>query len=93
MAVTTTLKLPDELKERIASAAHASGKSSHAFMLEALEAHARLAEMQQSFIADAVAYGAEVDAGGALYAMEEVQAYIIARASGKAAKRPKPVSR
>jgi len=93
MAATTTLKLPEELKERIAFAAQASGKSPHAFMLEALEAQARLAEMRQSFIADAVASGADVDAGGALYAMEEVQAYIAARTSGKPAKRPKPVPR
>ena len=93
MAATTTLKLSEELKARIALSAQASGKSPHAFMLEALEAQARLAEMRQSFIADAVASGVEVDAGGALYAMEDVQAYILARTSGKAAKCPKPVSR
>lgn len=93
MAATTTLKLPEELKARIASAAQASGKSPHAFMLEALEAQARLAEMRESFFADAVASGAEVDAGGALYVMEDVQAYILARTSGKVAKRPKPILR
>lgn len=93
MAATTTLKLPEELKARIASAAQASGKSPHAFMIEALEAQARLAEMRQSFIDDAIASAAEVDAGGALYAMEDVQAYILARTAGKAAKRPKPRDR
>lgn len=93
MAATTTLKLTEELKERIAECAQASGMSPHAFMLGALEAQARLAEMRQAFIADAVASAAEVDAGGALYAMEDVQAYIAACTSGKAAKRPKPVRR
>lgn len=93
MATTTTLKLPEELKERIASAALASGKSPHAFMVEALEAQAHLAEMRQSFLADAVTSAAEVDAGGALYAMDDVHAYILARTSGKAAKRPKAVPR
>lgn len=93
MAATTTLKLPEELKVRIASAAQASGKSSHAFMIEALEAQARLAEMRQSFINDAIASATEVDAGGALYAMEDVQAYILARIAGKTAKRPKPIVR
>ncbi|MDP2761564.1 MAG: CopG family transcriptional regulator [Sideroxyarcus sp.] len=91
MAATTTLKLPEELKARIASAAQVSGKSPHAFMIEALEAQARLAEMRQSFIDDAIASAAEVDAGGALYAMEDIQAYILARTAGKAAKRPKPI--
>ena len=93
MAATTTLKLPEELKARIASAAQASGKSAHAFMVEALEAQARLAEMRQSFINDAIASAAEVDAGGALYAMEDVQEYILARTKGKPAKRPKPITR
>ena len=93
MAATTTLKLPEELKARIASAAQATGKSSHAFMVEALEAQARLAEMRQSFINDAIASATEVDAGGALYAMEDVQAYILARTDGKPAKRPKPIVR
>lgn len=93
MAATTTLKLPEELKARIASAAQASGKSPHAFMVEALEAQARLAEMRQSFINDAIASAAQVDAGGALYAMEDVQAYILARTAGKPAKRPKSIVR
>jgi len=93
MASTTTLKLPEELKARIASAAQATGKSAHAFMVEALETQARLTEMRQSFINDAIASADEVDAGGALYAMEDVQAYILARTAGKAAKRPKPIVR
>ena len=66
MTATTTLKLPEELKVRIASAAQATGKSAHAFMIEALEAQAHLAEMRQSFINDAIASAAEVDAGGAV---------------------------
>ena len=93
MAATTTLKLPEELKARITAAAQASGKSPHAFMVEALETQARLAEMRQSFINDAIASAAEVDAGGALYAMEDVQSYILARTAGKAAKRPKSIAR
>ena len=93
MASTTTLKLSDDLKSRIASVAQASGKAPHAFMVEALEAQARLAEMRQSFLNDALASAAEVDAGGALYAMEDVQAYILKHTAGKSAKRPQPIVR
>jgi predicted transcriptional regulator len=93
MVATTTLKLTDELKARIASVAQASGRTPHAYMIEAMETQTRLAEMRQSFIADAVASAAEVDAGGALYAMEDVQAYILARTAGKASKRPKAIAR
>lgn len=92
MAATTTLKLPEELKARIAPLADSSSKTPHAWMIEALEAQARLAEMRQSFIGDALASAAEVDAGGALFAMQDVHEYIINKAAGKAAKRPKPAS-
>lgn len=90
MAATTTLKLPEELKARIAPLADMAAKTPHAWMIEALEAQARLAEMRQSFIGGALASAAEVDAGGALYAMQDVHEYIIGKAAGKSAKRPKP---
>ena len=92
MAATTTLKLPDELKARIAPLAESAAKTPHAWMIEALEAQARLAEMRQSFINDALASAAEIDAGGALYAMQNVHEYLLAKAACKAAKRPKPAT-
>lgn len=92
MATSTTLKLPDQLKARIAPLADSTAKTPHAWMIEALEAQARLAEMRQSFIGDALASAAEVDAGGALFAMQDVHEYIISKAAGKPAKRPKPAS-
>ncbi len=42
MAVTTTLKLPDDLNERIAPLAAAQGMSPHAWMVEALQAQVAL---------------------------------------------------
>jgi predicted transcriptional regulator len=93
MTTTTTLKLADELRARIAPLAEASGKTPHAWMLEALEAQVALAEMRAAFVRDAEAAAAEIDAGGPLYAAEEVHAYIVARSRGVAAKRPAPVRR
>jgi predicted transcriptional regulator len=93
MVTTTSLKLPDELKARIASIAQLIGKAPHAFMIEAIENQARLAEMRQSFLYDAIASAEDVDAGGALYAMEDLQKFLTARTASKAAKRPKPVAR
>jgi predicted transcriptional regulator len=92
MGTSTTLKLPDQLKARIAPLADSTAKTPHAWMIEALEAQARLAEMRQSFTGDALASAAEVDAGGALYAMQDVHEYIINKAAGKPAKRPKAAS-
>lgn len=90
---TTTLKLSESLKARIAPLADAAGKTPHAWMVDALEAQAALAEMREAFIAHGEAAAAEVDAGGPLYAAEDVHAYIAAKAAGKAAPRPHPVRR
>ena len=93
MAATTTLKLPAPLKSRIAPLAEAAGKAPHAWMIDALEAQAALAEMREAFIAEAEASAADVDAGGPLYAAEDVRAYIVARAAGRAGRPPRPVRR
>lgn len=93
MAATTTLKLTDDLRARIAPLAEAAGKTTHAWMVEAIEAQVALAEMRESFIADAQAAADEIDSGGPLYAAEDVHAYIVGRAQGKSARRPAPVKR
>ena len=90
---TTTLKLPEPLKTRIAPLAEAAGKTPHAWMIDALEAQAALAEMRSAFIAEGEAAAAEIDAGWPLYAAEDVHAYIAVRAAGKAARRPPPMGR
>jgi predicted transcriptional regulator len=93
MTSTTTLKLPHPLKARIAPLAEAAGKTAHAWMIDALEAQVALAEMREAFIAEAEASAAEVDAGGPLYAAEDVRAYVVTRAAGKSARRPLPMRR
>ncbi len=93
MPATTTLKLGDNLRARIAPLAQAAGKTMHAWMVEALEAQATLAEMRESFIADAQIAADEIDAGGPLYAAEDVHAYIVGRAQGRTVRRPTQVRR
>lgn len=91
MATTTTLKLPESLKKRITPLAEAAGKTPHAWMVEALETHATLAEKRKSFVADAVAAEKEVKKTGLVFRAEDVHRYIRARAAGKKPARPKPV--
>ncbi len=93
MTTPTALKLPDELKQRIAPLARAAGKSAHAWMVEALEAQATLAEVRSGFIEDARRAAADIDRGAPLFAAEDVHAYILARAAGRVTRRPKPVKR
>jgi predicted transcriptional regulator len=93
MPATTTLKLPDNLKKRIAPLAESAGKSAHAWMVEAIETQATLAEKRRAFIADALAADEEVRRTGLVYRADDVHRYLRARASGKKAPRPKLVKR
>ena len=89
MTASTTLKLPDDLKTRIASVAAESGKSAHAWMVEAIEAQATLAERRRTFVASALKAEEEVAQYGLVHDADEVFSYIKAKIEGRAAKRPK----
>ena len=85
---TTSLKLPDDLKQRTISAAEQQGISPHAFMVSAIEQAAHAAEQRSSFITDALAAEQEVLASGKAFAAEDVHAYIKARLNGENPERP-----
>ena len=53
MRATTTLKLPDDLKARIARLAEETGRSPHGFMVDALERQVSRAERWRDFINEA----------------------------------------
>jgi predicted transcriptional regulator len=91
MAVTTTLKLPEPLKARIAPLAEAAGKSPHAWMVEALEERAAQSEAYADFMAEALEADREMTETGEGYAMEDVHQYLLAKLEGKPVKRPKPI--
>ena len=91
MAATMTLKLPENLKKRIAPLAESAGKTLHAWTVEALDVQASLAEKRMAFIADALASRKEVERTGKVYRFEDVHRYIRARVQGKRVERPKPV--
>lgn len=86
---TTTLKLPPELKERIASIVDGTGKSPHAFMVEAIEQQTKLAEQRKAFVAEALAAREDFRRTGKAYALEDVATYLAARVAGKPARRPR----
>jgi predicted transcriptional regulator len=91
MPVSTTLKLPEHLKKRLVPLAKSAGKTPHAWMIEALETQATLAEKRRAFIDDAKTAEKEVAQTGVVYRAEDVHRYIRARATGKKGARPKPV--
>lgn len=93
MASTTTLKLSEMLRARISALAEAEGKSPHAYMVEALEQQAQRAERRSEYLAAGDDALRKYQRSGIAYAMEDVEKYIVALASGKKAQKPKPVKR
>ena len=86
---TTSLKLPDELKQRAIAAAEKRGLSPHAFMIHAIDQAATAAEQRASFVSDAQAAREQMLATGKGYDASEVHAYLKARLSGDKPAKPK----
>lgn len=85
---TTTIRLPDDLKARIAAAAKDAGTTAHAFILEAIAEKAERAERGADFDAVAEARYARIAATGKTIPWQEMRGYLEARMDGTAAKRP-----
>jgi len=75
----TTIKLSPELRWRVARLVRGTEQSAHAFMLQAIERHAALAERRKAFGADALASRKEALASGKAYLLEDVRRYYAAR--------------
>jgi len=88
----TTLKLPPELKKRVASIAEKHGKSPHAFMVDAIHQQTTMAENRAQFVASAVAARKDFERTGKAYDLEDVRRYILARAAGRRVRRPRAKS-
>jgi predicted transcriptional regulator len=85
----TSLKLPEALKARVAAAAAESGKSAHAFMVEAIERQTRIAELRAQFVGDALAAERETVESGRAYRADDVHRYIVAKAAKRRVARPR----
>lgn len=85
---TTSLKLPEDVKEGVIEAARQQGVTPHAFMVDAIRTAAVAAGQRAAFVASAVAARKDTLAAGTGHAAADVHGYIRARAKGKAARRP-----
>lgn len=86
---TTTIRLPDELKARVAKAAAAAGVSPHGFIVEAVAAKAAEAEARQAFEALAQQRLADFKRGGKAIAFADMRQYMQDKAAGRPSARPK----
>lgn len=85
---TTTIRLPDDLKARVAAAAARSGTTAHSFILEAIAEKAAQEELHADFDSVAEMRYARIAASGETIPWQEMRAYLEDRLAGKAVQRP-----
>jgi len=85
----TSLKLPDELKKRIAKLAAGVGQTPHAFMVETLAREAERSELRERFAADAAESEREAIATGKAYPLAAAFDYLESRVADSKVKRPR----
>lgn len=87
---TTTIRLPQDLKERVARAAKLTGSTAHGFILEAIREKAEEEERRLQFMDTAEQRYADIVASGKTVSWNEVRRYLKRRLAGSKVARPKP---
>lgn len=85
---TTTIRLPEKMKARVAAAAKRSGTTTHAFILDAIAEKAEQEDLRATFDADAEDRYAQIVATGKTIPWQEMRGYLEERLAGKEVKRP-----
>lgn len=86
---TTSLKLPDDVKQRITAVAKEQGITPHAFMLDSIRSATVRAEKRAALVAEALAARQAAVTSGTGYLADEVHDYLRAKTSGKAPPAPR----
>lgn len=76
MSTTTTIRLPAELKARIASAAERAGKTTHSLILEAITEKVEQEELRAGMDAEADARFANIAASGQTIPWADMRRYL-----------------
>ena len=85
---TTTIRLPEDLKARVAAAAKRAGTTSHNFILEAIAEKVNREEQHGDFNDIAEERYAHIIASGKTIPWNEMRSYLEDRLAGKTVKRP-----
>ena len=85
---TTTIRIEDDLKQRVAAAAERAGKTAHAFILDAIAQTVEQEEQDSAFQHLAEQRWAQVLTTGQTVAWDDAKAYLNARARGEQHRRP-----
>jgi len=87
---TTTIRLPKDLKDKVARAAERAGMTPHGFILEAIAEKADLEERRTAFMDIAELRYTGVIASGKTISWSEMRRYLEQRSTGHRVTRPKP---
>jgi len=85
---TTTIRISNDLKARVAAIAERAGKTSHSFILEAIAEKAEQEERRSDFDDVAERRFADIVASGKTIPWGEMRSYLEDRLAGKATRRP-----
>jgi predicted transcriptional regulator len=85
---TTTIRLEDDLKARVAAAAEREGKTAHAFILDAIAQTVEQAELDEEFQRVAETRWAKVLETGKTEPWDEAKVYLKSRAIDSGARKP-----
>lgn len=86
---TTTIRIDDDLKARVAAAAERSGKTSHGFILDAISQTVEQAELADDFHRLANERWEHILATGKTVPWDEMRTYLAARARGENPRKPR----
>jgi predicted transcriptional regulator len=93
MAATTTIRLPPELRARLAALARQTGRSVHSLIVEGVERYAAYEERLRELIKEARDADDEIKRIGEVYRADDVHGWLERLARGESATRPKPWQR
>jgi predicted transcriptional regulator len=85
---TTTIRIEDELKARVAAAAERAGKTAHAFILDAIARTVEQVELDDEFHRVADERWAKLLTTGKAVPWDEARVYLEARARGERPRKP-----
>jgi predicted transcriptional regulator len=85
---TTTIRLEEDMKARVAAAAERAGKTTHAFILDAIAQTVEQAEVDDAFHSLADKRWADFLANGKTVPWDEAKSWLEARARGKRPRKP-----
>ena len=85
---TTTIRLSDGLKARVAAAARRAGTTTHSFIVEAIAEKTTDAELRSDFEAEAERRYEVLVSSGKTVSWDSMRTYLEARLAGRRARRP-----